>query len=529
MLIRKKPNRPHALGEPILHENHKRPVTRREMMAAGLISGPAVVMAPAWLAALLRPGKADAALSTDIAAIAQSACGLSTTQKGAKIPVVVFDLAGGANLLGSEALIGVQGGQQNFLSTAGFAKLGVPGNMVPTSSTFINSELGLLWHSDGAILRGIQSVTATSTRAGVNGAVFAARSENDTSNNPHNPMYALAKVMNTAMTPATSALKGQLLTLIGTQSSVSGGNSVAPAAYIDPTLQPTKIAQPSDATSLVSTASTADPVQVAMMESQARITGGTGATSYSGVLGNTQLMADATADAALKKNVRCSYVSSVYSTDSFSSSLLDPTKDTNIMSIFTAAQISGDADIKKTASVMKLVVGGFAGAGTITLSGYDYHDSTRATGELRNFKAGQMIGAVLEYAARVKSPVMIYVFSDGSLSDTNQVDTSTNGRNKLGWQGDNQATAGTFMLVYSPTGRPALRNGAAGQQIGYFSSDGSVVTTSAPSANAVTQLVELVALNYMGLLGVDAAFTTTFPKQGLGANLAPMTVFAPIV
>ena len=42
---------------------------------------------------------------------------------------------------------------------------------------------------------------------------------------------------------------------------------------------------------------------------------------------------------------------------------------------------------------MKMVVNGFAGAGTITLGGYDYHDSTRATGETRNFKAGQMIGA----------------------------------------------------------------------------------------------------------------------------------------
>ena len=31
------------------------------------------------------------------------------------------------------------------------------------------------------------------TRAGVNGAVIAARSENDTGNNPHNPMYGIAK------------------------------------------------------------------------------------------------------------------------------------------------------------------------------------------------------------------------------------------------------------------------------------------------------------------------------------------------
>jgi hypothetical protein len=517
MLIRKKPNRPHALGEPLLHENHKRPVTRREMMAAGLLSGPAMVYAPAWLSALLQPGRANAALSSDVQTAA-TACGLVSASGNAKhIPVIVFDLAGGANLLGSEALIGVQGGQQNFLSTAGYGKLGVPGSMVPTSSTFISSALGLLWHSDGAILRGIQSVAAAGTQAGVNGMVFAAQSQNDTGNNPHNPMYALAKVLDSKN---TSMLKGSLLTLIGTQSTVSGGNSVAPTMYIDPALQPTKIAQPSDATSV-------DPVQVAIMESQLRISGGT-STATNPVLANTTLIAGG--DATLKKNIQCAYTSSVFSVDSFSVNVLDPTTDTNITNgIFTAAQMKSDNDIMKTATVMKLVVSGLAGAGTISLGGFDYHDSTRATGEQRNFKAGQMIGAVLEYAARLKTPVMVYVFSDGSLSASSMVDNSTNGRGKLAWQGDNQSTAGTFMLVYSPNGRAALRNGAAGQQIGYFSPDGAVVNTSAPSANAVPQLVEAVVLNYMGLLGLDSQFTTLFPKQGLGANLAPLTCFAPIV
>src|SRR3977135_4698546 len=68
MFIRKKPARPHALGEPILHQNHKRPVTRRDFVAAGLLSAPAVVMAPAWLAAVLRSGNANA-LSTDMQAL----------------------------------------------------------------------------------------------------------------------------------------------------------------------------------------------------------------------------------------------------------------------------------------------------------------------------------------------------------------------------------------------------------------------------------------------------------------------------
>jgi hypothetical protein len=150
---------------------------------------------------------------------------------------------------------------------------------------------------------------------------------------------------------------------------------------------------------------------------------------------------------------------------------------------------------------------------------------------MRNFKAGQMIGAVLEYAQRLKTPVMIYVFSDGSLTSTGMVDNSAGGRGKLGWQGDNASVASTFFLAYSPAGRPQLRNGAAGQQIGYFSSDGSVVSTSSPAANAVNQLVQVVILNYMGLIGTDGQFPTLFPTQSLGSAgaLAGLTAFTRIV
>src|SRR5437763_514829 len=435
MLIRKNPPRSHALGEPLLHENHPLPVTRRDFVAAGFLSGPAMVIGPAWLGALLKASRAEAGvpLSPDIQALLGSGqCNVPTAAGG--LPFICFDLAGGANLVGSEVLVGVQGGQTNFLSTAGYGKLGVPGNMVPTSSANIDASLGLLWHADGAIKRGILSkATTPATAAGTNGAVICAMSQNDTQNNPHNPMYGIAK----------AGAQGLLLTLAGTESTVSGGNSQAPMALVDPALQPTTISQPSDATALVNIGgATADPVAVAVLESQARISGG-----------------------------------------------------------------------------------------TITLGGYDYHDGTRATGEGRNFKAGQMIGAVLEYAQRVGKPVMIYVFSDGSLTSTGMVDSSVGGRGKLGWQGDNSSVASTFFLAYSPKGRPQLRNGTAGQQIGYFGSDGSVVSTSSPAANAVNQLVQVVILNYMGLLGTDAQFPTLFSTQSLGSAsaLAGLTAFARIV
>lgn len=540
MLIRKKPPRPHAPGEPILHEGHKRPVTRRELLAAGLRSAPAVVMAPAWLAALLKTGTARADLATDD--IGQLLPECKVLGGGGKVPFICFDLAGGANLVGSEVIVGVAGGQANFLSTAGYGKLGLPGNMVPTAGAFVSNALGLLWHSDGAILRGILSkATSPATAAGTNGAVIPALSENDTGINPHNPMYGIATV----------GAKGDLLTLVGTEPTVSGGNSMAPpdlgGIMIDPSLQPSTITQPNDSVALVSSGgASADPLSVAVLESQARISGGnafqSGATTdpdtdFTGVLTAParRLYVDTSADAQLKEQVRCNYVKSAYNAYKFGNpALFDPRQDANITGggspIFTAADFN-DSDVAKTATVMQLVVNGHAGAGTITLSGYDYHDNTRATGELRNFKAGQMIGAVLEYAQRVQKPVMIYVFSDGSLTSSSMVDSTPDGRGKLAWQGDSSAVASTFFLVYSPNGRPQPRNGAASQQIGYFSADGSVVSTSSPAANSVVQLVETVVLNYMGLhSGLESQFSTTFPQQGLGSasDQAPLIAFAPI-
>jgi hypothetical protein len=324
---------------------------------------------------------------------------------------------------------------------------------------------------------------------------------------------------------------------------------------INPSFQPTTIAVPADDVALVSTGGApADPVAIEVMASQARISGGTTpydpsntqGTEFTGMLAppvqngaaGTKLYPDPTnaaKDVTLKKQVRCAYAQAAYTAARFGDpSVLDPTKDTAIIAggtpIFTPTDFQ-DSDVRKTASVMKLVLNGFAAAGTITLGGYDYHDSTRATGELRNFKAGQMIGAVLEYAQRIGQAVMIYVFSDGSLTSSSMVDNSTDGRGKLAWQGDNQSVASTFFLVYSPKGRPAPINGAASQQIGWFTADGSVDSTSSPAANSVTQIPEVMILNYMSMIGQAGQFPTALPGQGLGslAQQAALTAFGPIV
>ena len=204
--------------------------------------------------------------------------------------------------------------------------------------------------------------------------------------------------------------------------------------------------------------------------------------------------------------------------------------------IFSQTEFDDEGEFRKTASVMKLVMNGFAGAGTVTMGGYDYHTGDRSTGELRDLRAGRCIGACLEYAARLGFPLMIYVVSDGSVFSNGMIDNSVDGRGKGVWTGDNQQTAAPFFMVYNPAGRPQLIGGtpeeqARHQQIGYMRSDGSVETAATPAANNVNLLVESIILNYMALHGEQGNFGTVFPNHGLGNStlMDSLTAFEPIV
>jgi hypothetical protein len=528
MLRRKKRH----YDDPMRHPDHARPRTRREFLAQGFILGSASVLGGATVS--LGP-RAHAQLSPDLLPLI-SECGIATQGAG-KIPFICIDLAGGSNQAGSNVLVGQRGGQLDFLTTAGYERQGLPGDMVPPilnpatgTNDFIDQSLGLAFHSDSAFLRGMMTRLSPTTAANVNGAVIPARSDNDTGNNPHNPMYGIAR----------AGADGSLLTLIGSTNSDSGGNSMAPASLIDLTIRPTKVDRPSDVTGLVDvgdlTSVLSQQDAVAVMESIYRI--------------SDQKMRDMdtnqtiTTEDVVKDLVRCGYLKSADLADRFGDpSTLDPAGDPEIVGpdgIFTAAEFtSGDRsarEFQKTASVMKMVINGFAGAGTIEMGGYDYHGGRRAEGEVKDFRAGQCMGACLEYAAVRGVPLMLYVTSDGSLSSNGAIDDTADGRGKGEWTSDNSSTAAPFFLVYSPTGRPTLLGGtpeqqALHQQLGYMRPDGSVETAGTPAANNVNLLVMTVLLNYMALHGEQGNFGTLFPGHGLGnaALQDSLTAFQPIV
>ncbi|VAX05436.1 FIG00785185: hypothetical protein [hydrothermal vent metagenome] len=517
---------------PYYHRDHKRPVSRRDFLGQGFLAGSGLVLGSSPLLSLFAsPGVANATLSSDMQAL-QTACGITSVGAG-KVPFICFDLAGGANIAGSNVLVGGRGGQLDFLSTAGYSKLGLPGDMLPSVSqgNFINTDMGLAFHSDSAFLRGITDILGAGDPDGVlantNGAIIPARSGNDTANNPHNPMYGIYK----------AGARGELLDLIGSRNSESGGNSVAPPTMIDVEARPTKVDRPSDVQGMVDTgnlvdANTKDSTDaVKVMESVARLSRKKLNKVSTGL----------STDTAIKDKIECAYVKSAGLVDRYGDPATlnpDPSVDTEVAEIFRTTDFSTLAgrdrsEFQKTASVMKLVVNGYAGAGTIQMGGFDYHTGNRSVGEDRDFRAGQCMGACLRYAAKRSQPLMLYVFSDGSVSSNGTLDNSAAGRGKGVWTGDNGSTAASFFLVYNPGGRPVLRNTAGDstvhQQIGYMDSGASTITSSSPAANNVNLLVEMMVLNYMALHSEQGNFSTLFPNHGLGSDLDKYLAFNSIV
>jgi hypothetical protein len=525
-----------GLNEPFLHQDHPRPRTRREFLAQGFLTGAGTVIAPTLAGMLAYPRSARATLASDIQN-AVSACNITTG--AGKIPFICFDLAGGGNIAGSNVLVGGPHGQLDFLSVAGYSKLGLPGSMVPNASAtgnFVDASFGLRYHSDSAHLRGMKLRASAATMAGTTGTIIPALSQNDTNTNPHNPMYGIYQF----------GARGGLLNLIGSQSSQSGGNSMSPPTMVISEAMPTKISSSQDSKGLVSTGqlstllpNAADVTNV--LESMKRISDAKYAqvSAYTDPTLNTAALGPAGIQA-------CGYTKSAYIVDKYNSpSAVNPDVDPNIVGpsgIFTTQEYQGNSDYQKTAAIMKLVIDGNAAAGTIEMGGFDYHSGNRMDGEARDLNLGNCIGACLEYASRVNKPVMIYVFTDGSLASSGMIDNSAGGRGKGVWTADNQSVAATYFLVFNPNGKPvaAQPNPEMSLQIGNFNPDGSLNSTGSPAGNNVLNLVQIVTLNYMALHNANAAAIWPALWQsaplinplnntlGGGSALDPLIAFQPL-
>ncbi len=518
------------VGGPYRHPDHPRPVTRRQFVAQGFVAGAATVIAPTVFGLFANPRAAQAALSSDLETL-KAELRLRGAGRG-QDPVHLHRPRGRRQHGGLERADGRAGRAARFplgrrlraARPAGRHGAERAESRPAPTNDFIENRLGLLFHLDSAFVRGILERVSVTTAAD-----DQRRRHPGAFRERHRQQPAQPDVRHLPGRRGRRVADADRLGELGIRRQFDGARYL-----LDPSVRPTKVDRTSDVTGLVDTGKLVGLLDqddaVRVMESIQRLSDDKLARVSTGI----------SRDAVIKDLVRCNYVKAADLTDRYGDpSALNPELDPDIVGpagIFSRAEFDNDDEFRKTAAVMKLVINGYAGAGTITMGGYDYHGQGRATGEICDLRAGRCMGACLEYAARRGVPLMLYVFSDGSLSADGVVDNSADGRGKFDWSSDNQQTAASFFLVYNPGGRAQLYTGDSRppeqhQQIGWFRSDGSVETAGTPAANNVNLLVETVLLNYMALHGEQGQFGTRFPGHGLGSATLQdsLIAFNPVV
>jgi hypothetical protein len=477
---------------PILLENHKKPVTRRDFLAQGYYSMAGAIMLPSVLMMI-----------EEIAFGLQCA---PPATAGRMTPFLVFDLAGGASIAGSNVMVGKRGGQEDLLLN--YASLGLPASMNPRNQGMINNELGLTFHNLSAMLAGIKTglgANAATIMPNIEGALFCVSSNDDTGNNVHNPMYWITK----------GGARGEWTSLLGTSSSESGGNSRAPASSIMPSSRPVTITRPQDAAALVSSGKLAT---ILTAQDAAKIMAATRSMSAA----RLAMFQAKDAPTQLKELIECGYVQGGELLNQGSNS--DVAGDADVQATFNNL---ANADQGRVATISKLVIEGKAGAGTISKGGFDYHNGSRALGENSDRAVGELIGRSIALAARKQQDLMIYVFTDGSVSANGNVDSSAAGGGKLGWQGDSGERSATFTLLYKKDGKPELRTPGR-RQVGAFNDAGANDKTASLISTNVEAGAKAIVANYLALHGMESQLASVVGDNPFGSQLEDYLIFKKI-
>ena len=133
---------------------------------------------------------------------------------------------------------------------------------------------------------------------------------------------------------------------------------------------------------------------------------------------------------------------------------------------------------------------GQSGPAYYGLGGYDYHNGTRNTGDQRDEDAGRLVGRLLASAEILGRPLFIMVYSDGAAGSPESTDRAAP------WTTDFGRTGAMYMLAYNPAGRPTVST----NQIGHFTaaqaSDDKFIVGDDPERATMA-----VFANYCSLIG----------------------------
>jgi hypothetical protein len=496
------------LPDPFLHENHKLPRTRREFLAHGFLGLSTTVMIPTFTTMLAAQNKAFAETV---------ACELP--QFSAGLPYLCIDVAGGMNIAGSNAIVGMAKNgehQEDYGGASDYIKLGITPGETPAASGKVEGKYGLKFHRASGILEGMKSVLDGETMPngrpiedGVDGLVFCSRTSDDSATNQINTVYMANK----------AGAKGELVQLIGNSSTDTGGRSAAPGGQVNLNLRPSKVSNNNDAEGLLSLGNTLSG------QNYLRSTDSGGQERVKKFMDRISKMSKNKVNELAKKNslgqiqdvLNCSLDGAKQLFNTYSAEMLNPANDATVTNAF-------GGESQKVASVAKLVLDSIAGAGTITIGGGDYHGGTAVRTHMKDTEVGRAIGRCILLAKEKGKNLAIHLFTDGGVAGdggglSEPVDVLGIGQvEKVKWTGDSGTRSSSLLLFYKHNhdGSSLVREDGNGprRQVGNFIKNGGV-NLSTTIGNNTENLWKAIMLNYLAAQGKESEFEDIFGRGSL--------------
>lgn len=466
-----------------LWDGHKKPTNRREFMAKGLLGAGAYLFTPSVLQLL----------SSTNAFAADSSCEPALSG----LPgFITINLSGGSSM--ATSYFGLDSGRQPLTS---YSKSGLGSFASNTQTTDFQ---GVVFPASSPFLTGIRATSVASTRQNTAFIATMVPSRDDRDDN----------LLDASGLVAAAGLSGSLLPKLGTQAGSVSGIGQASAVLAPPApLIVKNLADLGSAIGIGGNSILASKLNANQRTSMFRLINNLSASQ-----GRTIASVNSSSGSTLSKLIACATGKNADLSVASNDPGIDPTLATNvdngnlnsIWGFNNASAIFGRSqnERKVFGSIVYNTIKGKAGAAGLELPGYDYHDGSRTTGDLKDNEAGQLIGAILETAAKLNQRVVVHVVSDGSTG------TSEGGLDAV-FVSDRGDGGMSYMFAYDPSRSAAtmMKNDSVKWQLGdYTSGQGSDANN--PLVGSPEKASIAVFANYLKFSGkYDSLMDQVLPRQ----------------
>jgi hypothetical protein len=487
-------------GRPVyLHDDHKKPTNRREFLSSGLLGFSGWIFAPSILQTVFSSSQAQAA-------------GCGPVSASALPSFMTVNFSGGPGMTGYFVPMGKDG---STLSTYNGIGLGKNPNIVKIFNDFPVPVYGGSTNYGGALktpaanipagtmattnlpagvvdpttpfvsqfIQGIMMNINTEIQGHVSMTSVLVRSQDDSGGNP----FDISGLVQSA------GLAGDTLPSLG---NVNTGTGIGQSSALVKPSAPSIVGAYSDITNAIAlhqkvrTQLNNDPkLQQSLLKLVKNLSGSQANRLVASVGSSSAQTLSDLVSCATGKNYNLS-------SDPTIAAGLDPMQNSNVAGLWrlgnnAAVAGQGQAERYAQSGMVYNLLQGHSGTVGINLGGNDYHGNPRTTTDATDYRNGSVVGMALATAHALKKPLFIYCTADGA-TGSNVSDMVAD------WSGDRGGGGAAFMIAYDPNGRPNVKPGFAGNQLGSMS-EAQAADEAEPTGvgGSVTRAASAVFRNYL--------------------------------